>query len=66
MPLELAIRNQVDRFSLATDVIDRVPGLAGRGAHAKDRLKNQIVESINYAYAEGIDSQENREWKWPS
>jgi xylulose-5-phosphate/fructose-6-phosphate phosphoketolase len=65
-PLELAIRNQVDRFSLAIDVIDRVPGLAGRGAHAKDRLKNQIVESINYAYAEGIDSPEIREWKWPS
>ena len=32
----------------------------------KDRLKNQIVESINYAYAEGIDSREIREWKWPS
>ena len=65
-PLELAIRNQVDRFSLAIDVIDRVPGLATRGAHAKDRLKNQIVESINSAYAEGIDSPEIRDWKWPS
>ena len=65
-PLELAIRNQVDRFSLAIDVIDRVPGLATRGAHAKDRLKSQIVESIKYAYAEGIDSPEIREWKWPS
>lgn len=65
-PLELAIRNQVDRFSLAIDVIDRVPGLATRGAHAKERLKTQIVESINYAYAEGVDSPENHEWKWPS
>ncbi|MGA8618188.1 MAG: hypothetical protein WB660_06655 [Candidatus Sulfotelmatobacter sp.] len=65
-PLELAIRNQVDRFSLAIDVIDRVPGLATRGAHAKDRLKNQIVESINFAYAEGIDGPEIRDWKWPS
>jgi len=65
-PLELAIRNQVDRFSLAIDVIDRVPRLGTRGAHAKERLKNQIVESINYAYAEGIDSPQIREWKWPS
>ena len=65
-PLELAIRNQVDRFSLAIDVIDRVPRLGTRGAHEKERLKNQIVESINYAYAEGIDSPEIREWKWPS
>ena len=65
-PLELAIRNQVDRFSLAIDVIDRVPRLGTRGAHEKERLKNQIVESINYAYAEGIDSPQIREWKWPS
>ena len=65
-PLELAIRNQVDRFSLAIDVIDRVPRLGTRGAHEKERLKNQIVECINYAYAEGIDSPEIREWKWPS
>ena len=65
-PLELAIRNQVDRFSLAINAIDRVPGLATRGAHAKERLKTQIVESINYAYAEGVDRPEFHAWKWPS
>jgi xylulose-5-phosphate/fructose-6-phosphate phosphoketolase len=64
-PLELAIRNQVDRFNLAIDVIDRVPKLRDLGAHLKDRLKGQIIESINYAYTEGVDKPEIRDWKWP-
>ena len=65
-PLELAIRNQVDRFNLAIDVIDRVPKLQAAGAQLKERLKGQIVESINYAYTEGQDKPEIRNWKWPS
>jgi xylulose-5-phosphate/fructose-6-phosphate phosphoketolase len=65
-PLELAIRNQVDRFNLAIDVIDRVPALQGPGAHVKEWLKGQIVESINYAFTEGLDKPEIRNWRWPS
>jgi xylulose-5-phosphate/fructose-6-phosphate phosphoketolase len=64
-PLELAILNQVDRFNLAIDVIDRVPRLHPSGAHVKEWLKGQIIESINYAHAEGIDKEEIRNWKWP-
>jgi xylulose-5-phosphate/fructose-6-phosphate phosphoketolase len=64
-PLELAILNQVDRFDLAIDVIDRVPRLQPTGAHVKEWLKDQIIESINYAHAEGIDKAEIRNWKWP-
>ena len=64
-PLELLIRNQVDRFTLAIDAIDRVPSLQGPGAHLKEWLKAQIIESINYAYTEGIDKPEIRNWKWP-
>jgi xylulose-5-phosphate/fructose-6-phosphate phosphoketolase len=64
-PLELAIRNQVDRFTLAIDVIDRVPRLQESAAHLKEWLKKQIVESINYAYSEGIDKPEIRNWRWP-
>jgi xylulose-5-phosphate/fructose-6-phosphate phosphoketolase len=65
-PLELAILNQVDRFDLAIDVIDRVPRLSAVGAHVKEWLKGQIIDSINYAHAEGIDREEIRNWKWPS
>jgi xylulose-5-phosphate/fructose-6-phosphate phosphoketolase len=63
-PFELAIINQVDRFSLAIDVIDRVPSLRDTGAHAKNWLKDQINESIRYAHAEGIDRDEIRNWTW--
>ena len=65
-PLELAIRNQVDRFDLAIDVIDRVPRLQATGAHVKEWLKGQIIESIDYAYCEGIDKPEIRNWRWPA
>ena len=65
-PLELAILNQVDRFNLAIDVIDRVPRLQAVGAHEKDWLKNQIVEYVNYAHENGIDPPAIRNWKWPA
>jgi len=64
-PLELAILNQIDRFDLAIDVIDRVPRVRTLGAHVKEWLKGQIIESINYAHREGIDKEEIRNWKWP-
>ena len=65
-PLELAIRNQVDRFNLSIDVIDRVPRLQAPGAHVKEWLKDQITDSLNYAYTEGIDKPEIRNWRWPA
>ena len=64
-PLELAILNKVDRFHLAIDAIDRVPGLAGRAGHTREWLKGQIIDSVNYAHENGIDRKEIREWKWP-
>jgi xylulose-5-phosphate/fructose-6-phosphate phosphoketolase len=64
-PLELAILNQVDRFNIAIDVIDRVPKLQAGAAHIKEWLKDQIIESISYAHENGIDRPEIREWKWP-
>jgi xylulose-5-phosphate/fructose-6-phosphate phosphoketolase len=54
-PLDLAIQNQIDRFSLAIDVIDRVPALRVAGAHAKEALRNMQIECQNYAYEHGID-----------
>jgi xylulose-5-phosphate/fructose-6-phosphate phosphoketolase len=64
-PLELAIRNQVDRFNLAIDVIDRVPRIRDSAAHAKEWLKGQLIENIHYAYTEGVDKPEIRNWHWP-
>jgi xylulose-5-phosphate/fructose-6-phosphate phosphoketolase len=64
-PLELAINNQIDRFSLAMDVIDRVPKLKVAGAHAKERFKNEQIDCRHYAYNYGIDKPEIVHWKWP-
>jgi xylulose-5-phosphate/fructose-6-phosphate phosphoketolase len=64
-PLELAILNQTDRFNLAIDVIERVPGLQEKGAHTVEWLKGQIIKAVNYAHENGIDQKEIREWKWP-
>jgi xylulose-5-phosphate/fructose-6-phosphate phosphoketolase len=64
-PLQLAILNQVDRFNLAIDVVDRVPKLQATGAHLKEWLKDQIIESLRYADTEGIDKPEIQNWKWP-
>jgi xylulose-5-phosphate/fructose-6-phosphate phosphoketolase len=63
-PLDLAIQNQIDRFSLAMDVIDRVPGLSVIGAHAKERLRNMQIDCKNYAYEYGVDKPEFDQWKW--
>jgi xylulose-5-phosphate/fructose-6-phosphate phosphoketolase len=64
-PLDLAIQNQIDRFSLAMDVIDRVPGLQTTGAHAKEILRNMQIDAKNYAYEHGIDKPEFDQWTWP-
>lgn len=64
-PLELAIRNQVDRFHLVIDVIDRVPKLGSAAAHAKERMKNAIIDNLDYAFTHGIDKEEITHWKWP-
>jgi len=64
-PLELAIRNQVDRFNLVIDVIDAVPKLGSSAAYVKERMKSQIIENLNYAFEEGRDKPEIVNWKWP-
>jgi xylulose-5-phosphate/fructose-6-phosphate phosphoketolase len=64
-PLELAMRNQIDRFNLSMDVINRVPKLRVAGAHVKDWLKNQIIDNTNHAHEYGIDKPEFTNWKWP-
>ena len=64
-PLELAINNNVDRFSLAMDVVDRVPRLQKIGGHAKERFLNQQIECRNYSHQYGIDKPEATDWIWP-
>jgi xylulose-5-phosphate/fructose-6-phosphate phosphoketolase len=64
-PMELAIQNRVDRFTLAIDAIDRVPSLRVRGSHAREALLNRQIDCRNYAYEHGIDMPEVVGWTWP-
>jgi xylulose-5-phosphate/fructose-6-phosphate phosphoketolase len=64
-PLELAIENEIDRFSIAIDVIDRVPSLQIAGAHVKQRLRDQQIACHAHAHEYGTDRPEDDQWCWP-
>jgi PAS domain S-box-containing protein len=64
-PLELAIRNQTDRFSLAIDAIDRMPRFSVRGSSVREALLNEQIACKNHACECGIDREDITNWKWP-
>ncbi|HEY4426487.1 MAG TPA: phosphoketolase family protein [Pyrinomonadaceae bacterium] len=64
-PMELAIENEIDRYTIAIDVIDRVPRVQSIGAHAKEKFRNMQIECRRYAHAYGVDKPEVTEWRWP-
>jgi xylulose-5-phosphate/fructose-6-phosphate phosphoketolase len=64
-PMELAINNETDRFSLAIDTIDRTPKLQKIGSHAKAKFRDMQIDCRNYAYEHGVDKPEIAAWRWP-
>jgi xylulose-5-phosphate/fructose-6-phosphate phosphoketolase len=64
-PLELAILNQTDRFSLAIDAIDRIPRFQVTGASVREELLNQQIAVRSHAHQFGIDRQDITNWQWP-
>jgi len=65
-PFDMAVLNDLDRFHLAGDVVDRVPRLQRIGAHFQQTLRNKLVEHKQYISRYGDDMPEIRGWKWPS
>ncbi|HEY3124577.1 MAG TPA: phosphoketolase family protein, partial [Thermoanaerobaculia bacterium] len=63
-PFDMVVRNDLDRFHLVGDVIDRVPGLGAGAAHIKQMLRDKLVEHKEYISARGEDMPEVREWRW--
>jgi xylulose-5-phosphate/fructose-6-phosphate phosphoketolase len=63
-PFDICVMNGIDRYDLAIDVIDRVPRLRTVGAHARDRLRDQIIEHRQYVRTHGEDLPEIRDWQW--
>jgi len=64
-PFDMTVMNELDRFDLVDDVIDRVPGLANRAGHVKDWLHNKLIEHKHYISEHGEDMPEIRNWRWP-
>jgi xylulose-5-phosphate/fructose-6-phosphate phosphoketolase len=64
-PFDMVVRNDLDRYHLVADVIDRVPGLGYRAAHVRQFLRDKLVEHNCYITEYGEDMPEVRTWKWP-
>jgi xylulose-5-phosphate/fructose-6-phosphate phosphoketolase len=63
-PFDMVVRNDLDRFHLAMDVIDRVPGLVGVGAYAKQLFRERLIDHREYIQRWGDDPPEIRDWRW--
>jgi xylulose-5-phosphate/fructose-6-phosphate phosphoketolase len=63
-PFDMAVRNDMDRFHLVGDVIDRVPALGPVAAYAKQFIRDKLIEHRQYIAAHGEDLPEVREWRW--
>jgi xylulose-5-phosphate/fructose-6-phosphate phosphoketolase len=64
-PFDMAMLNDLDRFHLVTDVIDRVPGLGGRAAQLRQEMVDARLRARAYTRDHGMDLPEITEWTWP-
>jgi xylulose-5-phosphate/fructose-6-phosphate phosphoketolase len=65
-PFDMVMLNELDRFHLVMDVIDRVPGLASRAGHVRQFMSKLRLECRAHTRLEGEDPPEVRDWTWPS
>jgi xylulose-5-phosphate/fructose-6-phosphate phosphoketolase len=63
-PFDMVARNELDRFHLAIDAIDRVPQLMAIGAHAKQAFRDRLIDHHAYIQRVGDDPPEIRDWRW--
>jgi xylulose-5-phosphate/fructose-6-phosphate phosphoketolase len=64
-PFDMVMLNDLDRFHLVTDVIDRVPGLADRAAHLRQHMQERRIAARAYTREHGEDEPAIRDWTWP-
>jgi xylulose-5-phosphate/fructose-6-phosphate phosphoketolase len=64
-PFDMVVLNDLDRYHLVMDVIDRVPGLAARAGHIRQLMRDRRIEHKAYIVEHGDDRPEVRDWTWP-
>jgi xylulose-5-phosphate/fructose-6-phosphate phosphoketolase len=64
-PFDMTVRNDMDRFHLAGDVVDRVPRLQRLGAHFNQFVRDRLIDHKQYIMEHGDDMPEIKNWKWP-
>lgn len=62
-PFDMAVKNEIDRYHLVIDVIERVPGLKVRGAHLRQQMEQRLIEHEQYIREHGEDMPEIRDWR---
>ncbi len=65
-PFDMCVLNDIDRFHLVLDVLERVPGIGGRAGYIKQALREKLLEHSAYIREHGDDLPEIREWRWPA
>ena len=63
-PFDMVVMNDLDRFHLVADVIDRLPQLGSRAAYAKQAITNKLIEHKQYIAEHGDDMPEIANWRW--
>ncbi|MDF2189680.1 phosphoketolase family protein [Paraflavitalea sp. CAU 1676] len=63
-PFDMTVLNDLDRFHLVQDVIDRLPSLGSHASHLKQAMQDKLIEHRNYINENGIDMPEIRDWTW--
>ncbi len=65
-PFDMCVLNQIDRFNLAIDVLDRVPRLANISGPLLQELRHKLIDHKHYVCTHGEDMPEVQDWRWPS
>jgi xylulose-5-phosphate/fructose-6-phosphate phosphoketolase len=65
-PFDMTVLNELDRFHLVIDAIDRLPQTGAQGIYLKEQLRDKLVEHRRYIRQNGEDMPEVRNWKWAS